>query len=611
MRFHARWLPLLAWSGLTFATGRTYSLEAPPMGTRPGTSAEEVAARRELIRKMALDSLPGDSTIRMLLESEKFFRRHSVSFPSEAELQAGYQAFIKELPPGSRVSFEEARPLVEMQLLLARKENHNALRASSSSRMGRPPPGLQSDSSGAGDPRHASEFPLRELQLTLQGEQCLAGDTLGLECILTVADFNREAMNMNLERRLGLDSARRTVMDKALNVRYYAGEARRKGHADLPEIKQKIANRLRGTRPGEIPDIDSAKLEGLYRQMFDSLFRRHEEVELDLIGATDSALIDSLHRALSSIPPSRARQAREAVSRLPWIRRRSDELPASLSLPADTLPLGGLTRPLRTPYGWFLLRVAGIRNIPERSFAEARPQLYQMAVQGFRAIPEADLEREARDLYKQEASRFLSPDTLLLNLWLGPPEWPEAGRLLPDPRRKPPAGFKVRSTDLPSILLSRLEPVRKGTGKRTDTLGPVKVVRNTPLGAMAVQILGRKPGGKLLPYAQVRKEIISILRSRPRTPLDVPTGAWESLQAEEVLAHSYWVALMQSTPKPTEKEAQQALREKKVPAPFLSEVSHLKPAEAASQWLFDQRWRKGQSAWKQGLWVDWQALRGG
>jgi hypothetical protein len=334
---------------------------------------------------------------------------------------------------------------------------------------------------GRGDPAFKSpEVARREkarqwetrIVLPLPDDQCLAYERFTGSCLLNAMEFNR-SVNPQIRRdipdsvsRLSREDVfrtRKTILDglweeiftrNLLNSRL---DQPLQAEIDSAWSKQ-VAESARG--------LGLPSLHRLYAQHYNALFAARRDVEVQLLGASDSLFLDSLPR-LPANPqpplPGKARLAREdsAASREPgysWQSFRAKDLPEELGNWAKTAAVGAQSPILRTESGWFILRVSKSTPVPAKSFSQALPALLAIA-----ALPEDP--REYQDAGQpapaegdnREIRFWLLPEAKLHGRSARMPAWADTVRLAP---------MRTRFSRLPETVRERAAVLLSRSGSR-------------------------------------------------------------------------------------------------------------------------------------------------
>lgn len=584
-------------------------------------SSEEVRERKALMKRLSPDSpeIP-DSLLEQTIISEKFFLSAAPVKPSQAELAAEYEKFRTSLPQGRTVSYPDVKAKIEMQLMLSKAENQAAVRArmqTMADDVKKKIEATRASEPASGKPLDgyeiASTWPVGKIQLDCISSDCIVFDPKTGLCVVSCDDFNQTAMTVRMPPTTPLDSVRGRVLDKSLNMAYYSRKAQESGLADDPDIQKAVSNKSaalcgQGLK-SRAPNEKTLKL--LYEAMYPRHFAEREVVQLDVVGSSDSLFVDSLSRLIArqdSVCGSGKGRKSNGISKnsveIPWARSMYDNIPARLSTPTDTLKVGGVTKPIRTAFGFFIVRVGEVKIISETPFEKARDQLFRIA-QGNRVISgtKAD-EKEATAYFKKHRNNFLSPDTLSLRLWLKPNQSNQSVQISDSglsAKCSDTASFpslSCISTALPPAIREIVEKTAD-TAKKDQVIGPIV----SPFGTWTARITGRKRGGKPLEYADVADLVKMKIGARPQSLIELQPSECQSLIRNDILALAAWRKVVAGTPQPTEQEIDDAIKRKLISS---SEPGY--PADNpellrqfVAKKLQENAWRNEQESWKSGL----------
>ena len=369
--------------------------------------------------------------------------------------------------------------------------------------------------------------PLSELQLQGDPEECLAW--AGRDCFLTLQEYNAAAAYYPMPGTIPLGTARTIILKRYLQEKRLAANARTLGlDRKADSAMQRVLNRKR-----DLPWIQSALafgkpvqdmslLQAAYGKYYGRYFAPGEDVTLAVIGSSDSAYIDSLYRVLragygkrtADRNPGRRPAAKPA---LPWSYFQERQLPQDLIARADTLKVGQCSSPHRSPFGYFLVRLAKAAPTPEVSFDNAYPQVVFLATRDRFLGMDSLAEAQAKRYYAMNIGQFAWPDTLGLRAWLIPrQEAPTPGmarRTGKAPVLADTARFKALELSSlalpPGLRISLQEQARKDSAK--TFFGPF----SDGYGRWYFQIRSRKPARGVLPFRLARKEILDRIGAPP------------------------------------------------------------------------------------------------
>jgi hypothetical protein len=290
------------------------------------------------------------------------------------------------------------------------------------------------------------------IALPLPENQCLAYDRFSGSCLVTIGDFNLNVNPLNPKTRprsefppsnRELHDIRRDVLDGLWDAIF--AQAMLKDSTDPAQGAADAAWRAYLTQSARA--FDANALRRIWQKQYPTLFSARTEIEVRLLGASDSAFL-----VAAAGKPDSARQGEQSPKRsgdtlaLPreriyaWQSFRWEDLPECLRTwkPGES---GDQSPPIRTPFGWFILRTSRLTRVPAQSFDQALPVILAIAT-----LPEDP--REYQDALKPPAEDGEPVD---LRLWLLPnwrlkgragslPSWADTAQL---------ASLRVSSANLP------------------------------------------------------------------------------------------------------------------------------------------------------------------
>lgn len=324
---------------------------------------------------------------------------------------------------------------------------------------------------------------LARVALPYPKEECIAFLRNGGACLLTAGEYN---LSLNPDDSVSLlDSTSDTSKDDLLKVRKTFLDrfsATLRGRAMLQDTNDaevgKAADRAWcASLAEEEKALGTAKLKGLYRKYYDACFAPRRRMSLALMGASDSAFLDSLVEATENPPmqaPGNTRLAGKTGGAgtgrvFTWEAVALEDLPPEISSPLRVVKPGENPPLIRTPYGWFAARIPSNVQSPAVSYEDALPILLALASMR----PEFLHTLESRSAGESE-KRAGNPDPDI-RCWLMPPsrlpgrsfsmpKWADTARVRP---------MEYRLSLLPDLVSQGLSGILSGNGSgiRKNRLG--------------------------------------------------------------------------------------------------------------------------------------------
>lgn len=600
------------------ASSASESFPAYEMGIGAGIQVTDQAVReRQSLRaKISGGDTLSLETIRRELVAEAYFMSIAPSKAKEQELSIAWDTLKAHLPEGSGIQYRDVQALLEHQILVSKPENEavfsqrlldreeNQLEAlrqeeerNAYTRGPSQPQAAQVDVDGVAVPPPIQMWGVRDIQLGLAPSECVVWDTIDRRCALNVGEFNLQALTFSVPTSIPMDTVRAQVVDKSLNIRYYAQKARASGWDQRPDVQQRISGVLNGFSEldrlrSATADLSDSALRRLYEAHRDR-FAEHEDLVVRLTGTMDSVWTDSLRKiALAAQDSSRRRHRKSAA--IPGNLVDPTRLPPALSRLADSLEIGATSPSAKTPYGTFFLSLIQAKKVPAKTFDEARDELYAMARSGEIGLGRTVRDEDAKKYYSQVRGRFVEPDTFELRTWLFPgrvpyPRFGKLGKAFDTISRK---GRSLKSTALPDTTAKLLREQYGLTGN------PLQIVSD-PLGTWVIRIAKVRKVGRILPFEKVRDQIVKELAARPAGWSTVPKSDRDVVVATEALATSYWQNMTQTMPVPPRDSVKNALRTGRLRSTGLpKELPEDQAAMVEAQLYNESIWRAEQDAWK-------------
>jgi hypothetical protein len=366
-------------------------------------------------------------------------------------------------------------------------------------------------------------------ELQLQGDpgECLAWT--GQDCFLTLQEYNAAAAYYPMPGTMPLETARAIILKRYLPEKRLAATARTLGlDRKADSLLQRVLSRKRdflwtqSVMAFGAPVRDMRLLEAAYAKYYGQYFAPGEDVTLALIGSSDSAYIDSLHRMLRpgfGKRTSHRKLGRDSAAErvMPWSFFKIRQLPPNLVALAETLKVGQCSSPYHSSFGHFLVRLEKAVPTPEVSFENAFPRVVFLATRDRFLEMDSVAEAQAKRYYATNIGRFARLDTLGLRAWLIPRRAaPSIGMARINgkaPVLADTAGFKAMDLSSlalpPQLRISLQEQVRKDPEKAF--FGPLY----DRYGRWYFQVRSRKSAHGFLPFRLARKEILDSLGAPP------------------------------------------------------------------------------------------------
>ena len=344
----------------------------------------------------------------------------------------------------------------------------------------------------------------KAIRLDEYEDDCVAYDPALPGCLLDVGRFNgiaetwrfpgRDSSVRALDRTT-IRLARRHLLRDALEAGYV--EASLRGHP----ARDSLVRAARAAVAGEIEErrreVGDSALRALYRRFHSALFRAREEPEIQVLATSDSSHAQLLLRTISG---PRSDSASGALQSPVWQPVPVEDLPPAARSALKGAREGDIAGPIRTGFGYILLRIARMKRTPGLSFEAALPTLTALA--SLASDREDAVKAGIEQYYLDRREWMITPDTAILNFWLVP-EYKLARGAGTGERRTGRLAVLRRDTSLvrpvkteefqlPPSLREKLGYYLPLQGR--EILGPLK----SEYGHAYFQSLGTKKGGRPL-----------------------------------------------------------------------------------------------------------------
>ena len=483
---------------------------------------EEIAAQEKALKAMFPGLVVWENELREQVIANKFSQRINGVKISDADIQNAYKQLQSEYPDGNAPVLADVLPMLQIQTAVENRSVHDRIQELNDRR----------DAETSQSMVRANEpWPAEEMRIKGADNECIAEHQDSNACLLTIKQFNDFAPYYTILKFLPLDTARAIATRKILADSYIAAEARAKGFAKSENAEEEKRNWMYGyvqhLRENKLGLLvrDRNLLFKSYSMFYDALFSKRYYPYYSIIGSNDSLSVDSISRLCrrTTSPDSQNSGGKTAPlptvdSSLHWSHSRAAPLPVELSNAVDTLPVQGVSGVLKTPYGFFIIRLDSVQVRDEIRFEDAQTPLTILATKQKWHKMDSLLAAKARSMY--EANRRLNhyPDTLSIIARVSPELSGDSLKvMLSKPKHKQKnstakadssmPGARIASSSLPfDIRDSLLDRYEASQGKKSS-IGPI----HSRYGVWNFTVIGRKGEGGVCPFFAVKKRLIDSL----------------------------------------------------------------------------------------------------
>ncbi|MBN1984232.1 MAG: peptidyl-prolyl cis-trans isomerase [Chitinivibrionales bacterium] len=476
-------------------------------------TAQEIDGRLSLVREVCPQMKIERNDIKKALSVENFIKKNyasaQISPESMAEKYEAYQITSSE----AVFSKEKMTPLLESMILVNTPRVETEIARKNQKR-------FQKWTEIAS--KYHQTWPQEGLYLSGLSDECLA---FGYDsCLITLQMYNECVPFMQIPTSVPGDSVHMRILSEILTVMRKAQLAAKADYSQSAECVSRTGKILqllplfqrfgRHKFLGSPGPMDDNSLWQSYTMYYDRYFRGREQIKVGIIGSSDSLYIDSLYSVLKQSKGGKAPDS-GGVTRLPWLVTNNDYLPSEVLMAVDTLRSeGSFTKPVKTAFGFFILKLEEVIRFQEISFEEAKEKLILLAMKDRNEPHQNSSSDRFYEYYEWNKKRFVAPDTFSIVMWLVPSNadlqqkktrskskggnnaasaWHDAL-----PRRS----ISAFSTDLPKDVRVALEERNRKTPGDT-CVGPVASI----YGTWYFKIMKIRRGGRQLPYSEVKGQI--------------------------------------------------------------------------------------------------------
>ena len=481
---------------------------------------DEFTAEKALLARMYNDPSISDQIVTDEILARKFAATYLNIKPDANERENSYKQILALFTDGEPPSEQDMASFIETRAL----GNNPAIREALT-RIGKANEQRRVDYENA----HPEEmWTVEELQIKSDDDYCLASHHDSSTCQLSVRRFNALVKYQPFPKIVPLDSARQEAVRNILEDQYILNQARKSGYDRSDSAAEAIKGRLEWEahdarfRNLGTPVTEDGMLHIVYNQHYDLLFSPRKTIYCSFIGSSDSLYIDSLARYTSSTVSAETTKGKYTAkvsaseTHLPWAHS-SEISDTSLFAPyLDSLQRGGISKPIHTPFGHFLVRLDSIMLREEIPFEDATETLVLLATKKRWRNLDSALSAEAFNLYSTGKATYRIKDTLALAFLLQAGSRPDTTPTTEKERAEreqkikttvSEKGIRVSSQQLPPDLLDTILQRYSASDKKKRFFGPIV----SPYGICYCGVLSVTQGKGTVPYSRVRQHLLDSL----------------------------------------------------------------------------------------------------
>jgi len=453
-----------------------------------------------------------DNYIEESIIIEKYLINVERIMPNDYSVKNYYDEIVKKLPSNKQVPFDKIKPFAFCIALFNHERTKELVNNKSYER----------EKQEYNYKKKREYWSFKDLMINGEPDICIATEPDSGVCIIAVKDFNAAAKLSNIPKYFPKDTANNQILKRILKDIYFERQAQLSGYTKEPDFNYNVSKRMEMYKSANSfftlgrPVTDEESLWVTYAKYYDKLFCKKEDLSVDIIGSSDSVYIDSLYNWLyqttknDSIKTQKEHSA-QIISKLPWQKSNWEYLPDELVVPTDSLNESGFTKPIKTLYGHFIARVDKITKIDEISFEEARWQLIYLATRDKWENQDSILEAKAYQIYEKNKSKYVTPDTLIIEAILLP-YFDDSTKIILSNNKDIKSEFDAKhvkklsfySTSVPAEIKQIVEKEYNAAKTLNKLLGPIY----TRYGAYYFKVKKAKSGRKQLPFRRAYNDIV-------------------------------------------------------------------------------------------------------
>ncbi|MBN1980965.1 MAG: hypothetical protein JW795_05500 [Chitinivibrionales bacterium] len=462
-----------------------------------------------------------DDAERALIAARYAKEQRIIGNISEIDIRNIYESYKKECQKNTVMNLERIRPLFECFIVLSNKEVDKKLQRFDEQETMKWVQQVK---------KFDQTWPSEKLYLPGNGDDCIA--YTGDSCIVSLSQYNEAVPFIRISMKISKDSIIINAVQEILKTIRKAQLATACGYTDNSDCKEMAAELLKTLALkrgygnvsfiGNPSSIDEHVLLTTYARHYNEYFKERETIKYGLIGSSDSLYLDSLHALRNTI--GNQKDGKETKSKinskmqteLPWSLMVHENLPTDLLGMLDTIQFeNSITKPIKTPYGFFIFKIMEKRYHERIPFQDAIEKLTLLSMKDKLEDGMDTVENKELKHYTENKGKYLTADTCLLRMWLTPYPGDEKKRKGKRIHSNQPvhqtsgwhdtARFRpltVSSINLPKSLYTSISS-KCNAPEMDSCIGPIKSIYG--IHYFKLQYLRR--GGKQLPFHEVRAEI--------------------------------------------------------------------------------------------------------
>jgi hypothetical protein len=422
-----------------------------------------------------------------MIRSEKALDLLCRSFIDNNELYRRYSLIKLLLPDARPCAFDDFRSLLIPQAVYANKQAQAVLRKTLEEY--RKNDALRKANMGKWEKQRAIDPHVPYACETLQlggssSKDCIVYDEAGHTCILSTDEFNEKACTMHEPGDISLDSARKNILSHCVEDAFIENQFLKVAKRSI-DSSEDVFSRLKEFQAAQnASQLYDGIESGISEATLTQWSRQYATVHAGnlpsnylflVYGMSDSLPVDSLYhvvrkaldRRLSGKTDSADNALLSSLSH--WNLLWDEELPKELQAAAKRVSENEMSKPVSTPYGFFLLFKTDGKADQDGASLHALLSFLKRKISPYNSMRGEFLDR----VRKKIAEEWRAQDTLQLRLWLSSSsnylKKDSVGDLFLDTATLRPVA--VYSTRLPQSLQNAI--TRRSTGKVNDTLSPL------------------------------------------------------------------------------------------------------------------------------------------
>lgn len=373
----------------------------------------EIDERKRLYNEIFIEKSISEDIISSIIQIESYLQNSKGIYASTKFIESLYNKIVVDTESPARLSLETMLPFLNSFALFTCEETQ----------------ALHKERNEENEKNrfisNQNIWQYEELKINGAQNECIASDNNSGECLVTVKQFNTAIKLIRLRKIYKKRSAYNRILRELLKDEYNAKLLKKDtGDSSLTDGLSQYTTYFNNSEKFKMLGHKVTSKEELfqtYKKYYDQEFKAKEDVHINVLGSSDSTYIDSIYKCLYKEYRNKKKLPyNKIMKKLQWQKSHWDDLPDELVFPTEKTGIGEFTKPIKTPYGYFICSVCDIKRTPYISFEEATDKLIYLATRDKWLNVDSINEAKTYNFYMKNRSEYVTPDTLEMVITLSP-----------------------------------------------------------------------------------------------------------------------------------------------------------------------------------------------